>query len=148
MCILSHCALPFLSASRPRSACVRHWAHTCKPSVRDRQKRAVTWWAQLITLTADEADLNLSGRKSFPWTVLRPSRLLDEPVGTVDLSRQKTIAVGIPRESVALTLLKIAELAKGTAGADGSMWDLTKGQGEIASEVQEAARRRRTDWVG
>lgn len=96
----------------------------------------------------DEADLNLSKRTSFPWTVLRPSTLKDEPVGKVSLSRKQTISVGVPRESVAATLLKIAELSKGTKGTDGKMWDLTQGEGDIESEVQEATQRGTTDWVG
>lgn len=80
--------------------------------------------------------------------MLRPSTLKDEPLGKVDLGRQKTIAVGIPRESVGMTLLKLAELPRGTQGADGKMWDLVGGQGDIQTEVDEAIRRGTTDWVG
>lgn len=99
-------------------------------------------------MTLDEADLNLSKRTSFPWTILRPSTLLDEPLGKVTLARKKTITGGISREGVGMTLLKIAELPRGTEGANGKMWDLTKGQGDIDTEVQEAVKRNTTDWVG
>jgi hypothetical protein len=80
--------------------------------------------------------------------VLRPSRLLDEPLNKVDLSRKKTISVGIPRESVAMTLLKVAEVEKGATGVDGKMWDLVAGHGEVDKEVQEAIQRNTTDWLG
>jgi hypothetical protein len=66
----------------------------------------------------------------------------------VDLARKQTIANGVPRESVALTLLRLAELPKDTTGANGKMWDLTKGKGDVQTEVTEAAQRDTTDWVG
>lgn len=103
---------------------------------------------QIPSLFLDEADLDLSKRKSFPWTVLRPSTLLDEPVGKVTLAQKKTIAKGVPRESVAKTLVKIAELPKDTMGANGKMWDLTAGEGDIEAEVNDAVKRDTTDWVG
>lgn len=97
---------------------------------------------------SDEADMNLSRRGSFPWTVLRPSALKDEPAGPVSLAERKSISVGVPRESVAKTLLALAELPVGTSGANGMMWDLTAGNGGVSQQVQGAVERHRTDWLG
>lgn len=79
---------------------------------------------------------------------MRPSTLLDEPLGKVTLARKQTIATGVPRESVGMTLLKIAEIPRDSKNANGKMWDLTKGQGDVETEVQEAIKRDTTDWVG
>lgn len=95
-----------------------------------------------------EADLNLSKRTSFPWTVLRPSTLQDEPAGGVSLAEHSTITNPVPRESVAKVLLALAELPADAKGANGQMWDLTLGQGDVHDQVQAAVKRARTDWVG
>ncbi|UZJ52737.1 hypothetical protein CBS101457_002057 [Exobasidium rhododendri] len=130
--------------------------------VRDVQKTKPDWYGEADFKTSErmrkalpaymqakyEADLNLSQRTTFPWTVLRPSTLQDEAQGKVDLARKQTISNGVPRQSVAMTLLKLAELPKSTQGVNGRMWDLTKGSGEIQTEVKEAAGRGTTDWVG
>lgn len=140
----------FKVSERMRDALPTYMQAKCESSVYCAAARPLflTRRACCCLCAADEADLNLSKRTAFPWTVLRPSTLLDEAVGKVSLSRKETIAVGVPRESVAMTLLKIAELPKGTPGADGKMWDLTKGDGDIEVEVQEAAKRGTSDWVG
>lgn len=95
-----------------------------------------------------EADLNLSKRTSFPWTVLRPSTLQDEPAGGISLAEHSTITNPVPRESVAKVLLALAELPADTKGSNGQMWDLTLGQGDVQDQVQAAVKRARTDWIG
>ncbi|PWN99939.1 NAD(P)-binding protein [Tilletiopsis washingtonensis] len=93
------------------------------------------------------ADVSLSTRTSFPWLVLRPSRLLDDPgTARVSLAAHTTISEPVRREDVAHTLLQLAELEKGKG--DGQMWNLTQGETEIGAAVKEAAERNRTDWVG
>lgn len=122
-------------------------AHTCRRNV-----RMTCWRLFRVThntlLAPDEADLNLSKRTKFPWTVLRPSRLLDEPSGGISLAERGTISTGVPRETVGKVLLALAELPPNTKGADGKMWDLTQGKGDIRAQVDEAVKRGRTDWVG
>ena len=93
------------------------------------------------------ADVSLSTRTSFPWLVLRPSRLLDEPgTARVSLAAHTTISEPVRREDVAHTLLQLAELEKGKG--DVQMWNLTQGETEVGAAVKEAAERNRTDWVG
>ncbi|CEH17067.1 Predicted dehydrogenase [Ceraceosorus bombacis] len=94
-----------------------------------------------------EADQNLSQRKAFPWTVLRPSTLLnDAGTGQVALAERGRIGISVPRDDVAATLLAISELPKGQA--DSQMWDLTAGKKDVKSAVENAAQQARSDWVG
>ncbi|CCF51442.1 related to UPF0659 protein C216.03 [Ustilago hordei] len=93
------------------------------------------------------ADKNLSGRSSFPWFVLRPGGLLDEPgKGKVALGVHQSLVHSIPREDVAATLLEVAQLPKGQA--DGLMLDLLAGDKNISTSVKEAVERGRTDFEG
>ncbi|CAO1622443.1 unnamed protein product [Parajaminaea phylloscopi] len=93
------------------------------------------------------ADVDLSRRKSFPWFVLRPSRLLDDAgTGKVSLGERKTISQPVPREDVARVFLELAELPKGQG--DGLMLDLTQGSADVAQAVKDATHRGRTDWLG
>ncbi|SAM83396.1 related to UPF0659 protein C216.03 [Ustilago bromivora] len=86
------------------------------------------------------ADKNLSGRSSFPWFVLRPGGLLDEPgKGKVALGVHQSLVHSIPREDVAATLLEVAQLPKGQA--DGLMLDLLAGDKDISTSVKEAVER-------
>lgn len=122
-------------------------AHICRRNVRMSCQQSCRA-AHNILPTPDEADLNLSKRTKFPWTVLRPSSLLDEPSGGISLAERGTISTGVPRETVGKVLLALAELPPNTKGADGKMWDLTQGKGDIRTQVDEAVKRARTDWVG
>lgn len=94
------------------------------------------------------ADANLAQRKSsFPWFVLRPSRLLDDAgTGKVSLGERKTITKPVPRQDVARTFLALAELPKGSG--DGLMLDLTQGDTDVDKAVSEAISRGRSDWLG
>ncbi|SNX85998.1 related to UPF0659 protein C216.03 [Melanopsichium pennsylvanicum] len=93
------------------------------------------------------ADKNLSQRSAFPWFVLRPGGLLDEPgTGKVALGIHQSLVHSIPREDVAATLLEIAQLSKGQA--DGLMLDLLAGEKDIPTSVSEAAKRGHTDFNG
>ncbi|SPO32553.1 related to UPF0659 protein C216.03 [Ustilago trichophora] len=93
------------------------------------------------------ADKNLSTRASFPWFVVRPGGLLDEPAtGKVALGAHQSLVHSIPREDVAATLLEVAQLPKGQA--DGLMLDLLAGDQDIPTSVKEAVERGRTDFEG
>ncbi|EST09535.2 Pectinesterase, catalytic [Kalmanozyma brasiliensis GHG001] len=86
------------------------------------------------------ADKNLSERSSFPWFVLRPGGLLDEPgTGKVALGVHQSLVHSIPREDVAATLVEIAQLPKGQG--DGLMLDLLAGDNDIPTSVKEAIER-------
>lgn len=93
------------------------------------------------------ADKNLSRRSSFPWFVLRPGGLLDEPgTGKVALGVHQSLVHSIPREDVAATLVELAQLPKGQS--DGLMLDLLAGDQDIPTAVKEAVERGRTDFEG
>jgi hypothetical protein len=74
--------------------------------------------------------------------------LLDEDAAGISLAERKSIATGVPRESVAETLLALAELPPNTQGANQQMWDLTQGDGQVRAQVGQAVKRARTDWLG
>ncbi|KIS68428.1 uncharacterized protein UMAG_03517 [Mycosarcoma maydis] len=129
--------------------------------VRDKSKPPPTWYQQQDKDRSEKtraaigaymdakyaADKNLSSRSSFPWFVLRPGGLLDEPAtGQVALGVHQSLVHSIPREDVAATLLEIAQLPKGQA--DGLMLDLLAGDKDIPTSVKEAVERGRTDFEG
>ncbi|SJX63761.1 uncharacterized protein SRS1_14509 [Sporisorium reilianum f. sp. reilianum] len=129
--------------------------------VRDKTKPPPSWYQQADLERSEKtrnaigaymdakyaADKNLSGRTSFPWFVLRPGGLLDEPAtGKVALGVHQSLVHSIPREDVAATLLEIAQLPKGQA--DGLMLDLLAGDKDIPTSVKEAVDRGRTDFEG
>ncbi|PWY98279.1 NAD(P)-binding protein [Testicularia cyperi] len=98
-------------------------------------------------MEVNNADKNLSQRTSFPWFVLRPGTLLEEPgTGKVALGDRQSLDHKIPREDVAATLLAVAELPKGQA--DGLMLNLLSGSSDVSTAVQQAVQRASTDFLG
>ncbi|EPQ30132.1 uncharacterized protein PFL1_02249 [Pseudozyma flocculosa PF-1] len=94
-----------------------------------------------------EADKDLSRRTGFPWTVLRPGGLSDDPgTGKVALAQHQTLVNKIPRDDVAAVLLELAELPRGQG--DSLMLDLLSGNNDVATAVKQAIERGRSDFEG
>lgn len=144
-----------------KSADFRRFLLVSAIDVRDKTKPPPSWYQQPDLERSEKtrkaigaymdakyaADKNLSGRTSFPWFVLRPGGLLDEPgKGKVALGVHQSLVHSIPREDVAATLVELAQLPKGQG--DGLMLDLLAGDKDIPTSVKEAVERGRTDFEG
>nr|CDI54280.1 fungal protein [Melanopsichium pennsylvanicum 4] len=132
-------------SEKTRSAIGAYMDAKCKYCGDGFESLSTIAWTPLLNKYA--ADKNLSQRSAFPWFVLRPGGLLDEPgTGKVALGIHQSLVHSIPREDVAATLLEIAQLSKGQA--DGLMLDLLAGEKDIPTSVSEAAKRGHTDFNG
>ncbi|KAI0263220.1 NAD(P)-binding protein [Gloeopeniophorella convolvens] len=91
-----------------------------------------------------EADKNLVQRTTFPWTILRPSGLADDPgTGRLDIGRTH-ITARISRENVALALAELVE----RPDAAGFAIDMEGGDVPIADGIDAFIKKGETDWLG
>ncbi|BGP14805.1 hypothetical protein JCM10213_001827 [Rhodosporidiobolus nylandii] len=94
------------------------------------------------------ADRSLHKRTSFPWIVLRPGHLRDEPAeGTGKVQLGRTGMGSVTRADVARTLLSLFRLPR--AAGNGLALDLIQNvdsEVEVEKAVKEAVERGVSDW--
>ncbi|KZT21333.1 NAD(P)-binding protein [Neolentinus lepideus HHB14362 ss-1] len=91
-----------------------------------------------------EADKNLVQRTAFPWTILRPSGLSNEPgTGKADIGRTH-ITRNISRDDVARTLALLLD----RPDAAGLALDLVGGQTPLEDGLDTAIKNKVTAWIG
>ncbi|KAI0285180.1 NADH(P)-binding-domain-containing protein [Russula brevipes] len=91
-----------------------------------------------------QADKDLVRRTAFPWTILRPTGLLDGPgTGCADIGRTHVTAL-ISRDDVALILAELVE----RVDAAGLVIDIEGGDVPIADGLDKFIKKGETDWLG
>ncbi|KAI0297062.1 NAD(P)-binding protein [Multifurca ochricompacta] len=91
-----------------------------------------------------QADKNLVLRTAFPWTIIRPTGLTDQPgTGRADIGRTHVTSF-ITRDDVAQILAELVE----RPDAAGLAIDITSGDVPIAEGLDKFIKNGETDWLG